>query len=89
MKKSAILDNIKDMPEEFSADELIKRKVLLQKIDAGLMQLKDGKTYSQEDAEKKINKIHNALTVKTIEEARKGKGISKPIKDIKSFIVSL
>ena len=89
MKKSAILETLKDMPDEFSADELLERIILLKKIDSGILQLKDGKTYSQEDAEKKINKIPNALTVKTIEEARKGKGISKPIKDIKSFIVSL
>ena len=56
MKKSAILDTLKDMPDEFSADELMERIVLLQKIDAGLLQLKDGKSYSQEDAEKKLIK---------------------------------
>ena len=55
MKKSAILETIKDMPEEFSADELMERNVLLQKIDAGLMQLKDGKTCSRKDAEKKLS----------------------------------
>ena len=56
MKKSAILETLKDMPDEFSADELMERIVLLQKIDAGLLQLKDGKSYSQEDAEKKLIK---------------------------------
>ena len=31
----------------------------------------------------------NALTAKVIDEARKGKGLGKPIKDIKSFMSSL
>ncbi len=33
--------------------------------------------------------VTNALTLKTIEEAHKGKGIDKPIKNIRSFINSL
>ena len=85
MKKSAILDTLKDMPDEFSADGLMERIVLLQKIDDGLSQLKDGRSYSQEDAKKKINKIPNALTAKTIEDAHKGIGISKSITDINSL----
>ncbi len=44
------------MPEEFSADELMERIVLLQKIDAGLLQIKEGKILSQEEAEKKLDK---------------------------------
>lgn len=39
--------------------------------------------------EPKTIKTPNALTVKTIEDARKGKGLGKPIKNIKSFIDSL
>ena len=31
----------------------------------------------------------NALTVKTIEDAHNGKGIDKPIKDVRAFINSL
>jgi hypothetical protein len=38
---------------------------------------------------KNIYKIPNPLTVKTVEDAHNGKGISKPIKDINSFIDSL
>lgn len=56
MKKSAILETLKDMPDEFSADELLERIILLKKIDSGILQLKGGKSYSQEDAEKKLIK---------------------------------
>lgn len=38
---------------------------------------------------KKTNKTPNALTIKTIKDAHEGKGIGKPIDDIKSFISSL
>jgi hypothetical protein len=38
---------------------------------------------------KKAGKTPNAITLKTIERAHKGKGIGEPIKDIKSFINSL
>lgn len=44
------------MPDEFSADELIERVLLLQKIDVGLSQVKDGKVYSEEAAEHKLAK---------------------------------
>ncbi|WP_316833163.1 hypothetical protein [Pedobacter aquatilis] len=56
MKKIEIINTLKEMPDEFSADELIERIVLLQKIDAGLNQVKDGKIYSEEEAEQKLDK---------------------------------
>lgn len=56
MKKTEIIDTLKEMPDEFSADELIERILLLQKIDAGLNQVKEGKVYLEEDAEKKLDK---------------------------------
>jgi hypothetical protein len=34
-------------------------------------------------------RIPNALTIKTINDAHNGKGINKPIKNIRSFISSL
>lgn len=56
MKKTEIIDTLKEMPDEFSADELIERILLLQKIDAGLNQVGSGKIYSEEEAEKKLEK---------------------------------
>jgi len=56
MKKTEIIDTLKEMPDEFSADELIERILLLQKIDLGLNQVKEGKVYSEEDAEQKLDR---------------------------------
>jgi predicted transcriptional regulator len=56
MKKIEIIDTLKEMPDEFSADELIERILLLQKIDAGLSQVKEGKVYTEEIAEKKLDR---------------------------------
>ncbi|TAH00386.1 MAG: hypothetical protein EAZ15_09105 [Sphingobacteriales bacterium] len=56
MKKAALIETLKNMPEEFSADELMERIVLLQKIDLGLLQIKEGNVLSQEAAEKKLDK---------------------------------
>lgn len=56
MKKTEIINTLRQMPDEFSADELIERIVLLQKIDAGLVQIETGKVYSEEEAEIKLEK---------------------------------
>ncbi|MGQ7857626.1 hypothetical protein ACUN24_25595 [Pedobacter sp. WC2501] len=56
MKKIEVIDTLKEMPDEFSADELIERILLLQKIDVGLNQVKTGKIYSEEQAEKKLER---------------------------------
>lgn len=61
----------------------IKKSAFVKKLLMELGVIIESKT------EKKSSIIPNALTVKTIEDAHKGKGIGKPIKDIKSFIDSL
>ncbi|MGN7988377.1 hypothetical protein ACTJKC_13600 [Pedobacter sp. 22226] len=56
MKKTEVIDTLKEMPDEFSADELIERILLLQKIDSGLQQVVEGKVLSEEQAEQKLEK---------------------------------
>ncbi|KQN33856.1 hypothetical protein ASE92_14490 [Pedobacter sp. Leaf41] len=56
MKKTEIINTLKEMPDEFSADELIERILLLQKIDAGLNQVKEGKVYPEEEAAQKLDR---------------------------------
>ena len=74
------------MPDEFSADELIDRILLMQKIGAGLAQVQEGKVYSEKEAEKKI---FNSITIKAIEDGHNNIGVSEPIENIKSFLGSL
>ena len=56
MKKTEVIDTLKEMPDEFSADELIERILLLQKIDSCLQQVADGKVLSEQEAEQKLDK---------------------------------
>ena len=48
------LEAIKNMPEEFSIDDLMDKLLLLNKIEIGLEQAKKGETYSSEEAKKMI-----------------------------------
>ncbi len=54
--KKQILSSMKELPEAFSAEEIIDKIILLQKIDMGLEQSKDGKVVSENDARKRLKK---------------------------------
>lgn len=54
--KKQILSSMKGLPESFSAEEIIDKIILLQKIDMGLEQSKDGKIVSENDAKKRLKK---------------------------------
>lgn len=56
MKKTQLLETIQDMPDEFSVDDLIERLLILQKIEEGQRQISEGKSYSEEEAKKKMEK---------------------------------
>lgn len=56
MKKTEVLDTLCEMPDEFSADEFMERIMLLQKIDLAMQQVADGKVYTEEQAEQKLDK---------------------------------
>lgn len=46
MKKTQLLETIQDMPEEFSADDLIERLMILEKIEEGQQQIQAGQFYT-------------------------------------------
>ncbi|MBI3518940.1 MAG: hypothetical protein HY062_06235 [Bacteroidetes bacterium] len=54
--KKQILISMKDLPESFSAEQIIDKIILLQKIDLGLEQSKSNKVVSESDARKKLKK---------------------------------
>ena len=54
--KKQILSSMKELPESFSAEEIIDKIILLQKIDIGLEQSRNGKIVSEIDARKKLKK---------------------------------
>jgi Zn-dependent alcohol dehydrogenase len=56
LQKKAVLDRIKDMPDRFTVDELLERVVVLQKIERGLQEMKEGKSLNTAQARKKLAK---------------------------------
>ena len=56
MKKTQLLESIQQMPDEFSVDDLIERLLILQKIEEGQRQINEGKSFSEEEARKEMEK---------------------------------
>ena len=56
MKKTTVINTLNELPKEFQLDELLERLIVIEKIDAGLREAKEGKTVSHEIAKKMIAK---------------------------------
>lgn len=56
LTKLKLLKTIKDLPENFTFDELLDRLMLLQKVEIGLEQSQLGKTVSNDQAKEKLKK---------------------------------
>lgn len=56
LTKEKVIETIKGLPDSFSADDLIERIILLQKIEIGLAQSKSGQVLSTSQARKKLKK---------------------------------
>jgi hypothetical protein len=56
MRRAEVIHNIQEMPDEFSAEELMERILLLQKIEEGLDQVKDNNVLSEQEAAKRLEK---------------------------------
>ncbi|MGB3851586.1 MAG: hypothetical protein WA958_16580 [Tunicatimonas sp.] len=52
--KDQVLNSLKEMPTQFSIDELMDKLILLQKIEIGLEQSKQGEGYSSLEAKEML-----------------------------------
>ena len=52
--KDQVIISLKDMPDQFSIDELMDKLILLQKIEAGLKQSREGEVYSSNEAKEML-----------------------------------
>lgn len=52
--KDQVINSLKEMPTQFSIDELMDKLILLQKIDVGLEQSKQGEVYSSQEAKEML-----------------------------------
>ena len=55
LSKTIVLKAIKQLPDNFSIDEMVDLLILLEKIELGLAQSKRGEVISDEDIGKLIN----------------------------------
>lgn len=56
LTKKKVIESINGLPANFSSEELIDRILLLDKIQAGMKQSKEGKTITLKQAESKLKK---------------------------------
>lgn len=52
--KERLLEAIKQLPDEFTVDEIIARILLLDKIETGLQQSKNGEITPDEELDQKL-----------------------------------
>ena len=56
LTKELVNNQIKEMPNEFTLDELIERLLVVEKVNQGLNEVELGKTVSEEELDKKMAK---------------------------------
>lgn len=56
LTKELVNSQIKEMPEEFTLDELIERLIIVEKVSRSLKEVEQGKTISEEELDKKMAK---------------------------------
>ena len=56
MKKQSLVQVVNELPQEFNLDELMEKLVVLEKIESGLSDIKNGRTISHEKVKKEVKK---------------------------------
>jgi predicted transcriptional regulator len=56
LTKTQVLKAIKQLPDNFSIDEMVDKMILLEKIEIGLAQSERGEVISDESLDKEISK---------------------------------
>lgn len=54
--KNQVIKSLKEMPDQFSIDELMDKLILLQKIEMGLEQSKKGDVHTTQEAKELLKK---------------------------------
>ena len=56
LTKELVNSQIKEMPEEFTLDELIERLIIVEKVNRSLKEVEQGKTITEEELDEKMAK---------------------------------
>jgi predicted transcriptional regulator len=54
LTKRALLKSVKELPDQFTIDELMERLIVIQKVERGLKEMAEGKGVSTEEARKRL-----------------------------------
>jgi len=54
LTREKVMQSMNELPAEFSLDDLVERLVLIQKIESGLQQVKEGKSIPHEEVKKRV-----------------------------------
>jgi predicted transcriptional regulator len=54
MKKAVILSALNEFPKEFNLEDFLERLIVIEKIDEGLKDIKENKTFSHDEVKKMI-----------------------------------
>ena len=54
MKQERAIEIVKDMPNEFSVDELIERFTFIEMVEEGIRDVEEGRTIPHEEVKKMI-----------------------------------
>ena len=54
--KEKVLKTLKEMPDQFSAEELIRRIILIDKVEKGLEDIDEGRSITLKEAEEEYKK---------------------------------
>ena len=56
MNKDKAINTVKEFPQEFELEELLEKLIFVEKTEAGLKQLKEGKTLAYEKVKEIVKK---------------------------------
>lgn len=56
LTKDAVINNVKNMPNEFSIDDLVERLLFVEAVEKGLEQDNKNEVYSTEELKKKLGR---------------------------------
>lgn len=56
LTKTKVLETVKNLPNEFSLEELMEKMIILDKIEIGLQQIKEGKVVTTSEARQRLQK---------------------------------
>lgn len=83
MTKEKVIDLVKEMPEGFSTEELIERIILVEKIEKGISEVKEGKTISLEEARKKIE---SSVNIAELQKLKMKEKLKKGFEEVEAII---